>query len=131
MALDIYVVVIVIVSIVILLAMMTHGFHNGAAKELSGIVSLIASLFVLFLLTGIITGLRNGSASNLAIGIIMLILFGIVYRCVHLFVTSINFIAHLPLISWLDHGLGLAAGLFEGFVILYLVEYFLRNYLLA
>lgn len=117
--------------IAVLVAMMTHGFHSGFAHEISGLVSLIASIFVILLIAGVIQGLRSGKASNLAVGIILLVVFGAIYRIIHIFISSVNFIARLPLINWLDSALGLVAGLLEGFAILYVLEYFLRNYLLA
>lgn len=128
---DIYVVGIVVISIAILLAMMTHGFHKGFADEIKGLVTLVASIFVILLIAGIVEGLRGGSASNLTIGLVLLVLFGAIYRFIRIFVTSLHVIAHLPIISWLDSALGLVTGLIEGFAILYVMEYFLRNFLLA
>lgn len=120
-----------LIALAVMLAMMTHGYKRGFAKEVNGLISLGASIFVILLLAGIVEGLRSGSASNLAVGLILLVLFGVIYRYIHLFVTSLNFIANLPIIHSLDSAAGLLAGLLEGFAILYVAEYFLRNFLLA
>lgn len=128
---DIYVVGIALVAIIIMLSMMTHGFHTGFAHELTSLISLVAAIFVILLISGIIEGWRSGSASNLAVGLILLVIFGVVYRIVKVCMVSINFIANLPVIHWLDSALGLVCGFVEGFAILYVIEYFLRNYLLA
>lgn len=128
---DIYLVGIVVISIIVMLSMMTHGFHTGFAHELTTLVSLVAAIFVILLISGIVNGWRSGSASNLAVGLILLVIFGVVYRLIKIFMTSINFIAGLPVIHWLDSALGLVCGFMEGFAILYVLEYFLRNYLLA
>lgn len=131
MDIDVYAVGIVIVMVVIMLATMTHGFHKGFAREISGFVSLIAAMFVILLIAGVTQGFRTANASNLAVGLILFVVFGAIYKIIHLFVTSMNFIAGLPVISWLDSALGLVVGLLEGFAILYILEYFMRNYLLA
>lgn len=128
---DLYIVGVAVIMLIVMIAMMTHGFHTGFARELTGLVSLIASIAVILLIAGIVQGFRSGSASNLAIGLILLVVFGVIYRIIHMFIASINFIARLPLINWLDSALGLIAGFVEGFAILYVFEYFLRNFLLA
>lgn len=128
---DIYVIGIALFCIIVMLSMMTNGFHKGFAHEVSSLISLAAAIFVILLIAGIIEGYRNGSASNLAIGLLLLVIFGVIYRLIKIFMSSINFIAGLPVIHWLDSILGLAAGLVEGFAILYLLEYLMRNFLLA
>lgn len=128
---DIYVVGLAAIALIIMLSMMTHGFRTGFAREVTGLISLVATLFIILLLGGIVDGFRDKSASNLAIGLVLLLLFGVIFRVIHIFMTSVNFIARLPLIRWLDSALGLVTGLLEGFAILYALEYFLRNYLLA
>lgn len=128
---DIYVIGIALFCIIVLLAMMTKGFHQGFVHEITTLISLGAAIFVILLISGIISGFKRGSASNMAIGIILVLIFGVIYRLLKVLLGSINFIADLPLIRWVDSALGLVCGFVEGFALLYLLEYLLRNFLLA
>lgn len=128
---DLYVAGIVVVSLIIMIGMMTHGYHTGFVREVTGLISLVASTLVILLIAGIVEGFRSGNTSGLVVGLILLVIFGVIWRFLHMCISSINFIARLPIIHWLDAVLGLFTGLLEGFAVLYVLEYFLRNFLLA
>ena len=130
MSVNVYLALIAAVSIAVLLIFMNHGIRRGFAKELKAVLSLGAGIGVIMLLSGVFPGFRTGKTANLILCVVLLVVFGIVYRLVHLLVSGIGLIARLPIICWLDSALGLAAGLLEGFGVLYLLEYLLKNFLL-
>ena len=123
MSVNVYFALIAAVSIAVLLIFMNHGIRRGFARELKSVLSLGAGIGVIMLLAGAFAGFRTGKTSNLILCLVLLAAFGVVYRLVHLLVSGIGVIAGLPLISWLDSALGLAAGLLEGFGVLYWPQY--------
>ena len=121
MSVNVYLALIAAVSIAVLLIFMNHGIRRGFAKELKAVLSLGAGIGVIMLLSGVFAGFRTGKTANLILCVVLLAVFGIVYRLVHLLVSGIGLIARLPIICWLDSALGL---------VLYLLEYLLKNFLL-
>ena len=127
---NVYFWILLAIAIIILIKSVQHGFRAGFARELSAVISMLAGLFTISLLTSVYQSFEKENLPALAAGILMLAIFGIVYRIVHVLLRSIGFLARLPVISWLDSALGVVSGLLIGFGILYLIEFFLRNYVL-
>ena len=125
-----YIILILAADVVVLAGMTVHGCRQGFAGTISRVISLIASIAVIMLVSSIVQGYQNGNTSNLIIGILLLIIMGAVYKLIHAVLTSIRFLAGLPILGGLDKILGIAAGFIEGFAILYAAEYLLRMYLL-
>ena len=125
-----YIPLILLVSALVLLGSTVYGYHRGLASELSGLLSLIAAGFVILLIAGIVEEHGSGRVSSLLTGGILLILLAIVYRLIHVLMTSINILAKLPIIHGIDAFLGGVIGFLEGFALLYLMEYFLRTFIL-
>lgn len=127
---NIYLIGIILFSILILLGGLVNGYHKGLAREASVLISMLAAIFVILMLAGLIEGLRSKDAPGILIGMIMLVLFGVIYKIVHILLTSIKIVSRLPVIRGLDNILGAAFGFTEGFLILYVLEYVLRTYIL-
>ncbi|MEE8815836.1 MAG: CvpA family protein [Lachnospiraceae bacterium] len=127
---NLYVILIVAVSILLEIGFCVRGFHKGFAHEISAVLSLIFSAVIVVLLSGLLKNITRNSIIGIIWTVIVLIIFIICYRLIHGFLEAINFIAKLPLIRWLDGGLGVVIGFIEGFAILYLIEYLLRNFIL-
>lgn len=125
-----YIVLILAADVLILAGMTIHGAHLGFAGLISKVISLIASIAVVILLSSIVNGYRSGSTSNLLVGVLMLIILGVVYKIIHAILTSIRFLAGLPILAGVDKVFGTALGFLEGFAVLYIGEYLLRMYLL-
>ena len=130
---NIYFVVIIIASVATLLGSMNHGLKKGFANQFDVLVSLILAVCIASLLGNLWRNLHSASTSGggLLAGIVMLLFTVTLYKLFHLVFGGLDIIARLPVIRWLDSALGLLLGLIEGFVILYLLEYLLRNYLLV
>lgn len=117
-------------DLLVLVGMTIHGAHTGFAKLISKVISLMVSIVVVILLSSLVNGYRKGDTSNFLIGVLFLIILGALYKLVHALLTSIRFLAGLPILAGVDKILGIAAGFLEGFAILYIAEYLLRVYLL-
>ena len=130
---NIYFFVIIIASVAILLGSMNRGLKKGFANRFDVLVSLVLSACIAGLLGNLWKNLRAESTSGggLLAGIVMLLFTVTLFKLFHLVFSGLDLIARLPIIRWLDSAMGLVLGLIEGFVILYLLEYLLRNYLLV
>lgn len=125
-----YIILILAVDAAVLMVMTLQGAKRGFADTFSRVFSLIAAIAVVVLISSVIHGYRNGNLSNLIIGILLLIVLGAVYKLIHAVLTSIRFLAALPVLGIVDKVLGLVVGFLEGFALLYIAEYLLRMYLL-
>lgn len=125
-----YMILILLVDGAVLLGMTVHGWRRGFVCLISEAVSLFASVWAAVLLSGIAAGWQGGDTSDIWSGLLFLVILGILYKVLHRILSSIRFIARLPIFSWLDAILGVVTGFAEGFAILYALEYFLRMYLL-
>ena len=111
-----YEIILVMIGIAVLMSFMTHGFRTGFARGISALFSLAAAAACLYLLSKI---WEDFMTTHLG------------YKLFHIFFSAINLIAKLPLVRWLDKGLGLVNGLIEGFFVLYILQILLEKYLLV
>lgn len=125
-----YLILIIIVAGLILIGCMKHGFRVGFAREVTAMLALGGGVLVISLLASMLEKLRSGNAGGIAAGIFLLIVLGVVYRVLHLVLNSINLLARLPVIRWLDSALGLVSGFVTGFAVLYALEFLLTRYFL-
>ncbi len=125
-----YIILILAVDAAVLIAMTLRGAKRGFAGTFSQVFSLAVAIVVVVLVSSVIHGYQNGDRSNLIIGILLLIVLGAVYKLIRAVLTSIRFLAALPILGIVDKALGLVIGFIEGFALLYIAEYLLRMYLL-
>ena len=90
-----------------------RGYKNGFAEEIYRLISLVAALFVLALLLMAVSSFRADDMKNGIISVILLIITGIVLHLFGIVMKSLKAIAKLPIISFLNRLLGLAAGIAE------------------
>ena len=90
-----------------------RGYKNGFAEEIYRLISLVAALFVLALLLMPVSSFRADDMKNGIISVILLIITGIVLHLFGIIMKSLKAIAKLPIISFLNRLLGLAAGIAE------------------
>ena len=90
-----------------------RGYKNGFAEEIYRLISLVAALFVLALLLMAVSSFRAYDMKNGIISVILLIITGIVLHLFGIIMKSLKAIAKLPIISFLNRLLGLAAGIAE------------------
>ena len=90
-----------------------RGFKNGLAEEIYRLISLVAALFVLALVIMAVASFRSDEIKNGVISVILLIIIGILLHLFGIIMKSLKAIVKLPIISFLNSVLGLAAGIAE------------------
>ena len=126
-----YEIILVLIGITVLMSFMTHGFRTGFARGISALFSLAAAAACLYLLSKIWEDFMTTHLGGILSSVMMLVLVLLLYKLFHVFFSAINLIAKLPLVRWLDKGLGLISGLVEGFFVLYILQILLEKYLLV
>lgn len=110
-----------IVVVLLTIYMMIRGYRKGFTKELSGLVALIASFFVLALAIMLFSSFSEGEVTNTVYSVILLVLFGAVYGVIKLLLRSAKAITTLPFLHFLDQLLGVAAGLGKSVLIVWIL----------
>lgn len=126
---NLYFWLILFASVIILAKGAIGGFHNGFVKEVEGLAAGFFAVVVLVLISSLVRGGGSSGASSKAIAIALLIVLGILYALFRIILSSLHLFAGLPVIRLLDQVLGLAAGAAKAFLLLYIVDYFLRIWL--
>lgn len=110
-----------IIVLLILILAAVHGYKKGVTKELSGLISWAVTLFVMALVIMLYTSFHNNEGGNTIFTVILLIAVGIIYSVVRVLLKPAKFISKLPLFHFLDQILGLAIGIGEGILIVWLL----------
>ncbi|MCI2050235.1 MAG: CvpA family protein [Lachnospiraceae bacterium] len=130
MHINIYLILIIVISVIVLMWFMTHGFKKGLAHEISTLFSMGCAVACLYYISKLVSNFLGAHFSGIINAVIMLAVTVVLYKIFHIFFAAINIIARAPIISWLDKGLGLVIGLAEGFIFLYAVQFLLEHYIL-
>lgn len=107
--------------VVLALSMMIRGYNQGMMKELTGLAALIAGLGVLALGIMIFSSFLDGEMTNTIYSVILLVLFGAAYGIVKFILRSAKAVSSLPILSFFDSMLGIAVGLCQAVVIIWIV----------
>lgn len=105
-----------------------HGMKKGLVEEISGLLSLVISLFVLSLGILLYTSVKANDTKNIVLSVIMILITGLAARLLHLVFKSLAAIAHLPIISVLNSLLGIAIGVAEVVVALWILYVIVANF---
>ena len=127
---DSYIILILLFDLAVMLGMTVHGWRKGFVRLISSALSLIVSVAVVVMISSVAGLWEEGESVSAVIGFLMLIALGVVYKLIHMVLSSIRILSELPIVSGLNRILGLILGFCEGFAILYFMEYILRLYLL-
>lgn len=98
-----------------------RGMKIGLVDEIKHLLALVISLFVISLGILLYTSVKSSDTKNIVLSVIMIILTGLVARLVNLVMKSLSAIAHLPILSALNSLLGIAIGIAEIVVALWIV----------
>ncbi|MBQ9990847.1 MAG: CvpA family protein [Lachnospiraceae bacterium] len=96
-------------------------FREGMTKVLGSLIAWIVAILVITLLVIIYLGFKNENIKLTVVMIIALVLVGFIYGIIHFVVRSIRMIAKLPVFRLLDQLLGLAVGVAEGIILIWLL----------
>lgn len=98
-----------------------RGAKRGFVDEAGRLISLFFSLFVLSLAILLYTSVREKDTKNIVLSAVMILVTGFAAKLVHLLIRSLSTIARLPLIGLINGVLGLAIGILEAVVALWIL----------
>lgn len=110
----IFVVLLIILNII-------GASRRGMAKEISNLLALMVAFFVFSLFIMLFSSFQAGETTNTLYSIILLVILGIVYGLVKVFLKSAKAVSHLPIIHLIDHILGAVVGGLESILIVWIV----------
>ncbi len=120
-----------ICSVLLVLFMVTHGYKRGMAKELSGLIALLAGLVVLALTIMLSTSFSAGEMTNTIYTLILFVAFGMAYGMVKFVLRSAKIVSKLPILHFLDAVMGSVVGFCKSVVIIWIVFLLCENNLLG
>lgn len=107
--------------IILMLAMVSRGFKKGMVKEITGLISLAVTLFVVSLIIMLYTSFHAEETENMIVTVIILVVVSLIYSLVKIFLKSAKLLSKLPMIKLLDRFLGLFVGAAKGMIILWII----------
>ena len=120
------------ILLIILLALCiwraVRGFRTGMAEEVYRLISLVVALFVLALSIMAISSFMAHDNKNGIIAIILIVITGILFHLLSIVLNSLKTIAGLPIISFFNSLLGIAAGILEVVVALWILYIIIQNF---
>lgn len=105
-----------------------RGLKIGLIDELGRLLTLVISLFIISLGILLYTSVKGNDTKNIVLSVIMIILTGLVARLVNLVIKSLSAIAHLPILSVVNSLFGIAIGIAEVIVVLWIVYVVIANF---
>ena len=116
--------ILLIIALALCLWRAYRGFRVGMAEEIYRLISLVVALFVLALSIMAISSFMDHNTKNGIVAVILIIITGIVFHLLSIVLNSLKTVAKLPIISFFNSILGIAAGVLEvavAFWILYII----------
>lgn len=107
--------------IILMLVMVSRGFKKGMVKEITGLISLAVTLFVVSLIIMLYTSFHAEETENMIVTVIILVVVSLIYSLVKIFLKSAKLLSKLPVIKLLDRFLGLFVGAAKGMIILWII----------
>ena len=110
-----------IIFVILALWSMYRGLKNGFAKEVNGLVSLFMALVILSITLLLIGSIVQKNTKIAVISIIMLTIVSFLYRLLKTVMQSIETVAELPLISFVNRAAGAVAGGLKILVVFWII----------
>ena len=107
--------------IILMLVMVSRGFKKGMVKEITGLISLAVTLFVVSLIIMLYTSFHAEETENMLVTVIILVVVSLIYSLVKVFLKSAKLLSKLPVIKLLDRFLGIFVGAAKGMIILWII----------
>ena len=110
-----------IIAAVILIWFAILGIKKGFVEGLGTILSYIIAIMVIYIVVKGIGNFAQKSYLNVLIALILLVAIRIINRVIKLIIDSLKLAVKLPIVSWLNHLLGIILGLFRGCLLIWLL----------
>lgn len=111
--------IVLIVVLIIIACTAINGYKKGMIDELISFVALIAGIALLGIVASVIGNYITKQTSKMVIGIVLFIAIVILMQVAQLISKGLRLIFHLPIISGVNKVAGLALGVLEGIVMLW------------
>lgn len=118
----------VIIVLVVLVWKIREGFKRGMVREIISFISLIVLGIVVALIGNAMESYMEKEYLGVAIAILLLGILGIVHHLLGVVFFSAKVLSRLPVIHWADKLLGMAAGVLETVLILWIVYLFIMRF---
>lgn len=105
-----------------------RGMKRGLVEEIGLLLSLLLSLFVLSLAILLYTSIQEKDTKNIVLSVFVILIVGIAARLLGLLRKTLSAIAHLPVLNLLNSLMGLAVGIAEAVVALWILYIVVGNF---
>ncbi len=123
---NMYLVILLVVGLAVVISCVWRGGKKGFVYEVNAMLTVICATICFNIIAGIIRRQNMEGISSLLMGILMFVIVMALYGIFHFIFKALHIFARLPLIRIVDSVLGVAAGLVEGALTLYLFDNVLR-----
>lgn len=120
--------ILLIIALALCLWRAYRGFRVGMAEEIYRLISLVVALFVLALSIMAISSFMDHNNKNGIVAVILIIITGIVFHLLSIVLNSLKTVAKLPIISFFNSILGIAAGVLEVAVAFWILYIIIQNF---
>lgn len=107
---------------------MIAGFRKGMVQELISLVAMAVAGVCVVLILGAIGSYLDKEIAQVVKMVAVLLAVCLVYRLVNVLFTSLQLIAKLPIVRWLDKVLGIAVGFAEAGLMVMVFIHVLKNW---
>lgn len=107
---------------------MVVGFKKGMVQELISLVAMAVAGVCVVLILGAIGSYLDKEIAQVVKMVAVLLAVCLVYRLVNVLFTSLQLIAKLPIVRWLDKVLGIAVGFAEAGLMIMVFIHVLKNW---
>ena len=107
---------------------MIAGFKKGMVQELISLVAMTVAGVCVVLILGAIGSYMDKEIAQVVKMVAVLLVICLVYRLVNVLFTSLQLIAKLPIVRWLDRMLGIVVGLAEAGMLAAILIHLLKKW---
>jgi len=107
---------------------MIAGFRKGMVQELISLVAMAVAGVCVVLILGAIGSYLDKEIAQVVKMVAVLLAVCLVYRLVNVLFTSLQLIAKLPIVRWLDKVLGIVVGFAEAGLVVMVFIHVLKNW---
>ena len=107
---------------------MIAGFRKGMVQELISLVAMAIAGVCVVLILGAIGSYLDKEIAQVVKMVAVLLAVCLVYRLVNVLFTSLQLIAKLPIVRWLDKVLGIVVGFAEAGLMVMVFIHVLKNW---
>lgn len=107
---------------------MIAGFRKGMVQELISLVAMAVAGVCVVLILGAIGSYLDKEIAQVVKMVAVLLAVCLVYRLVNVLFTSLQLIAKLPIVRWLDKALGIVVGFAEAGLMVMVFIHVLKNW---